>query len=101
MNCPLDQIPIFVRAGSVLALAPEMQFTGEKPWNPVTLDVYPLAGTTATTTLYEDDTRTVAYRRGEFRQTQITAAADDAAKTVRCQGDALWRRRRRAGRRGF
>jgi len=52
VNCPLDEIPIFVRAGAVLALAPEMQFTGEKPWSPVTLDVYPLPGTTATTTLY-------------------------------------------------
>jgi hypothetical protein len=59
-----------------------MQFTGEKPWSPVTLDVYPLAGAPASTTLYEDDTRTVAYRRGEFRKTLITAEADGSAKTV-------------------
>jgi Glycosyl hydrolases family 31/PA14 domain/Domain of unknown function (DUF5110) len=80
-NCPLDRIPLYVRAGAVLALAPEMQFTGEKPWSPVTLDDYLEPGKTATTTLYEDDTRTTAYQHGEFRKTEITAAADDARRT--------------------
>ncbi|HLX95036.1 MAG TPA: TIM-barrel domain-containing protein [Verrucomicrobiae bacterium] len=80
---PLGEIPIYIKSGAILPLAPEMQFTGEKPWNPLTLDLYPCAGETNTAVLYEDDTLTTAYQRGEFRNTPITATADDAAKTVR------------------
>jgi hypothetical protein len=38
---PLDRLPLYIRSGSIFALAPEMQFTGERPWSPITLDVYP------------------------------------------------------------
>ena len=82
-DVPLGQIPIYIKSGAVLPLAPEMQFIGEKPWDPLTLDVYPRAGETNAANLYEDDTLTTAYQRGEFRNTPITAVADDAAKTVR------------------
>ncbi len=79
---PLDEIPIYVRSGAILPLAPEMQFTGEKPWNPITLDLYPRAAETNSANLYEDDTLTTAYQRGEFRNTAITASADGAERTV-------------------
>ena len=62
-----------------------MQFTGEKPWNPITLDLYPRAGETNTANLYEDDTLTTAYQRGEFRNTSIQLSADDAEKIVRVE----------------
>jgi len=81
-SMPLDEIPMYIRSGAILPLAPEMQFTGEKPWNPVTLDLYPDAGNSHPITLYEDDTRTIAYQRGEFRTTELTAAANDADKLV-------------------
>lgn len=85
---PLDQEPIYIRSGAILPLAPQMQYTGEEPWNPITLDVYP-AVEPASATLYEDDTLTAAYKKGQFRNTIITASADDAAKTVTVQiGDA-------------
>jgi hypothetical protein len=82
---PLGQIPLFIKSGAVVPLAPEMQFTGEKPWYSMTLDLYPRssAGNSSRANLYEDDTLTTAYQRGEFRTTPIVAAADDAAKTVR------------------
>jgi Glycosyl hydrolases family 31/PA14 domain/Domain of unknown function (DUF5110)/Domain of unknown function (DUF4968) len=78
---PLDQEPIYIRSGAVLPLAPQMQYTGEQPWNPITLDVYP-SRESVSAALYEDDTLTVAYKNGQFRNTIITAVADDAAKTV-------------------
>ncbi len=84
----LEQMPIYIRSGAVLPLAPEMQYTGEKPWDPVTLDCYPRAGETSSATLYEDDTLTTAYQRGEFRNTPITVAADETAKTVHVEIDA-------------
>ncbi|HEV2327222.1 MAG TPA: TIM-barrel domain-containing protein [Verrucomicrobiae bacterium] len=78
---PLDQEPIFIRSGAVVPLAPQMEYTGEGPWNAISLDIYP-AVQTASATLYEDDTQTVAYKKGQFRHTLITASADDNAKTV-------------------
>jgi hypothetical protein len=82
-DVPRDQIPIYVKSGAVLPLAPEMQYTGQLPWDPVTLDLYPCAGETNSATLYEDNTLTTAYQRGEFRNTLIAASADDANRTVR------------------
>ncbi len=82
---PLDEIPIFIRAGAVLPLAPEMQFTGEKPWSPLTLDLYPRTAGTNSADIYEDDRQTTAYQHGEFRSTPITSSADDADKIVRVQ----------------
>ena len=81
-DVPLDEMPIWIKSGAVLPLAPEMQFTGEKPWNPITLDLYPRAGGTNTASLYEDDTLTTAYQRGEFRTTHITVSANEADRMV-------------------
>jgi hypothetical protein len=80
---PLEQAPLYLRCGTILPLAPEMQYTGEKPWSPLTLDLYPCAGETDQATIYEDDTVTTAYQRGEFRETFATLSADDTTKTVR------------------
>jgi len=82
VSAPLEQIPMFIRSGSIFALAPQMQYTGQFPWDPVTLDVYPSTTETDQTTLYEDDTVTTAYQQGEFRTTTIRTWADDAAKTI-------------------
>lgn len=79
---PVDQIPLFIKSGAIFALAPQMQYTSEKPWTPITLDVYPNGATQAQTTLYEDDTVTVAYKQGQFRKTGIKAWANDANQTV-------------------
>jgi len=80
---PLDQTPIFVRSGTILPLAPEMEYTGQLPWDPITLDVYPHAGETNAATLYEDDTLTTAYQSGQFRTTTAMVSADGARHEVR------------------
>ncbi len=81
-NSPLDQIPLYIRSGSVFALAPEMQHTAERPWSPVTLDVYPSTTETDSTSLYEDDTLTIDYKQGLFRTTAIKTWASDTDKKV-------------------
>jgi hypothetical protein len=80
---PLGQIPVWIKSGAILPLAPEMQFTSEKPWSPITLDCYPRLGETNMAILYEDDTRTTAYQRGEFRNTLVRLSAGVAGRTVR------------------
>lgn len=79
---PLGQVPLFIKSGTVVALAPEMEFTGEKPWDPMMLDIYPGAET-GRANVYEDDTQTVNYKKGDLRNTLITAKTDDAAKLLR------------------
>jgi alpha-D-xyloside xylohydrolase len=39
-NAPLDRIPLYVRAGSILPLGPEIQYADEKPAGPIELRIY-------------------------------------------------------------
>jgi alpha-D-xyloside xylohydrolase len=39
VTVPLDRIPLYVRGDSILPMAPAMDFVGEKPWEPIQLDV--------------------------------------------------------------
>jgi alpha-D-xyloside xylohydrolase len=59
---PYDSIPIHVRAGSIVPLGPELQYTSERPADPVTLLLY--EGADGAFTLYEDDGVSYAYERG-------------------------------------
>jgi len=81
-NAPLEHIPLYIRSGSIFALAPQMQYTGQLPWDPITLDVYPISTEVDQTLLYEDDTLTTAYKQGQFRTTTLKTWANDADKTV-------------------
>jgi hypothetical protein len=81
-SVPLDQIPIWIKRGAILPLAPEMDYTGQKPWDPITLDLYPATDKRASAELYEDDTTTIAYQHGKFRTTQIMTWAGDLDKKV-------------------
>ena len=72
VEAPLETVPLFVRGGAILPLGPEMNYVGEKPANPVEFEIYPDAHGEASTSLYEDDGLTEAYRQGNFRQTGVS-----------------------------
>lgn len=76
---PLERVPLFVRAGSILPLGPVVQHTGEQTAAPLELRIYP--GADATFTLYEDDGETYAYEHGERATCELTW--DDATRTLR------------------
>ncbi len=82
VSATLREIPLFVRAGSVVLLAPPMQHTGEKPWSPVTVDVYPTSTRRALATLYEDDGVSNDYQDGVFSKTSLRASVDAANNRV-------------------
>ena len=67
---PLDRIPLFVRAGSILPLGPTKQFSGEKPADPLELRIY--RGADGTFELYEDDGVSYAYEQGRRATIPIT-----------------------------
>jgi alpha-glucosidase len=60
----LAQLPVFVRGGSILPVAPVVQSTSETPQGPLTLRVY--VGDQCSGELYQDDGKTYAYRRGVY-----------------------------------
>ena len=51
-----------------------MSNVDEKDWSEMSLEVFPSTNYSAKTTLYEDDTKTVAYKDGHFRTTDISMA---------------------------
>lgn len=75
---PYDAIPVHVRAGAIVPMGPELQYTDEKPADPITLWVY--AGADGTFTLYEDDGLTYGYEKGQF--TRIPIRWTEATRTL-------------------
>ena len=39
-EAPLETLPLFVRAGAVLTVGPELQFANERPWDPLAFEVF-------------------------------------------------------------
>jgi alpha-glucosidase len=69
---PLETVPMFVRGGAIIPLGPEMNYVGEKPFDPITFAIYPDDKGSASTTLYEDDGLSPEYERGAFRRTTVS-----------------------------
>jgi len=78
-DCPLDAFPLYVRAGSIVAMGPaDLQYATERPDAPYEIRVY--SGANATFTIYEDDNETYAYEKGQRATYDLTW--NDAAKTL-------------------
>jgi alpha-D-xyloside xylohydrolase len=67
---PLAHIPLYVRAGSIIPVGPEIQYTGEKPDAAVTLYVY--TGRDGAFNLYEDAGTDYGYEKGAFATIPLT-----------------------------
>jgi alpha-glucosidase len=72
VDAPLETVPMFVRGGAIVPLGPQMNYVGEKPFDPITLAVYPDDNGSASSTLYEDDGSSLAYKGGAFRRTTVS-----------------------------
>jgi hypothetical protein len=70
-ECPIERMPLFVRAGSIIPLAPKMDYTDQKPLDPLTLEVFG-GPSEATFELYEDDGLSLEYRDGRFVRSRLT-----------------------------
>lgn len=66
-NVAMDEIPMYVRAGTILPLGHIIQHTDQLPGGPLELEIYP--GKDATFTLVEDDGKTTNYLKGQERRT--------------------------------
>jgi len=62
-DAPLDRIPLFVRAGSIIPMGPEIQYANQAPAGPIDLRIYP--GADGSFSLYKDSGDGYAYQKGE------------------------------------
>jgi alpha-glucosidase len=79
-RAPPGKEPVFIRAGAIIPMGPVMQYTAEKPLDPLTLDIYPQGRSSFT--LYEDDGVSLAYLQGDYRTTTIRATATGGGVAV-------------------
>jgi alpha-glucosidase len=66
----LESLPVYVRGGTILPIAPVVQSTNEVPQGPLTLRVY--SGPDCSGDLYQDDGRSFAFRTGAYLRLNFT-----------------------------
>lgn len=63
-DAPIEKIPLFIKAGSIIPMGPFLQYSTEKPADPVELRIYP--GADAHFTFYEDENDNYNYEKGIY-----------------------------------
>ena len=77
-DAPYERIPVFVKAGSIILTGPDLQYTSEKPADPITVHIY--SGQDAAFTLYEDEGTNYNYEKGAF--SEIKFSYNEASKSL-------------------
>ncbi len=78
----LKTSPVFVRLGSLTALAYKSDYADTDQWKRLVLDVYPADKASDTSTLYEDDGASLDYQSGTFRETSLSLVTEGDTTTV-------------------
>ena len=63
-NVNIKSIPIYVKAGSIVPIGPDVQYSTEKPWDDLEIRVY--SGANGTFCLYEDEFDNYNYENGAY-----------------------------------
>ena len=74
------EMPIFVRAGSIIPFGPEVQYSSEKPWNELDVVIYP--GDDGKFSLYEDEGDNYNYENGEYSQIEFLWNEEERTLTI-------------------
>ncbi len=70
LTTTFDKSPMFIKAGGILPLAPEMQYVTEKDWSSLEIRLYP--GKDGSFTLYEDEGDNYNYENGKYSEILFT-----------------------------
>jgi alpha-D-xyloside xylohydrolase len=79
---PLEVLPLYVRENTIIPMGPDMSFVGEKPFNPITLDIR--LSSEAAFTLYDDEragTQEIVACNAVRKNNQVTLEISPSAKT--------------------
>jgi alpha-D-xyloside xylohydrolase len=77
-SAPIEILPLYIRAGSIVPMGPFLQYATEKPADPIELRIYP--GADGEFTLYEDENDNYNYEKGQNALIQFTW--NDAKRTL-------------------
>lgn len=77
-EAPINIIPLYVKAGSILPIGPKVQFAAEKKWDNLDIRIYP--GADGEFTLYEDENDNYNYEKGAY--STISFKWNDKSKTL-------------------
>jgi alpha-D-xyloside xylohydrolase len=80
-SAPIQTIPLFVKAGSIVPMGPYLQYATEKPADPIELRVYP--GADAGFVLYEDENDTYNYEKGQYATIEMKWSEADQTLTIK------------------
>lgn len=75
VQAPLEDMPLFIRAGSVIPEYPVMQYVGEKPIDEVWLNIY-YADYEVNSFLFEDHGDTFAYEQDIYLEKKFSVKGD-------------------------
>ena len=76
--CPIQEMPVYVKAGSILPWGQDVQHSGKALWDGIEIRIYP--GADGTFSLYEDEGDGYGYERGQYATT--TFRWDDANRQL-------------------
>ena len=77
-NAPISHSPLYIKAGSILPLGPDVQYANENHYDNLDIVVYP--GADASFTLYEDEGDNYNYEKGIYSTIPLTW--NDKTKTL-------------------
>jgi alpha-D-xyloside xylohydrolase len=77
-DAPIEKLPLTIKAGSMLPMGPFLQYSTEKPADPIELRIYP--GADGSFTLYEDENDNYNYEKGVY--STIAFHWDDAHRRL-------------------
>ena len=78
LKTSIDNIPLFIKAGSIIPFGPKVQYATEKQWDHLQLRVY--TGANGSFVLYEDEFDNYNYEKGEY--TEIPIIWNNASRTL-------------------
>ena len=79
-DAPLERIPVFVKAGSIIPVGPELQYTAEKVADPLSIYVY--TGADGSFSLYEDNGLNNDYIKGQYATIPLTYTESSQTLTL-------------------
>ena len=80
MACPINIMPVFVKAGAIMPFGPDVQYAAEKKWDNLEIRIYP--GADGTFTLYEDEGDNYNYENGAFSLIKFSWNDKDRTLTI-------------------
>lgn len=83
LYAPLDQVPVFVRAGAILPLAEVSRRIGTAPPTNLSLEVY--GGAEGELDFYEDDGESTSYRTDEGSRRRFTQHSEGDSHILSCE----------------